>query len=83
MSTNLAEASIDRRAFVAQLLAACPRALVVSGLGSASYDVFAAGDRPENFFTAHVPWTSPFFPTLPNLLPNPNYAAEVQAIKKG
>src|SRR5438105_3457501 len=50
MSTNLAEASIDRRAFVAQLLAACPRALVVSGLGSASYDVFAAGDRPENFY---------------------------------
>ena len=31
-------------------LAACPRALVVSGLGSASYDVFAAGDRPENFY---------------------------------
>jgi thiamine pyrophosphate-dependent acetolactate synthase large subunit-like protein len=47
--TNFA-ASIDRRQFVARLLAACPRALVVTGLGSSSYDVFAAGDRPENFY---------------------------------
>lgn len=29
---------------------ACPDALVVTGLGSASYDVFAAGDRPETFY---------------------------------
>lgn len=42
--------AVDRRAFVKQLLAACPNALVVTGLGSASYDVFAAGDRPENFY---------------------------------
>ena len=26
------------------------QALVVTGLGSPSYDVFAAGDRPENFY---------------------------------
>lgn len=42
--------AVDRRAFVKQLLAACPDALVVTGLGSASYDVFAAGDRPGNFY---------------------------------
>lgn len=43
-------ASIERREFVAQLIAACPSALIITGLGSASYDVFAAGDRPENFY---------------------------------
>ncbi|CAE6898223.1 MULTISPECIES: thiamine pyrophosphate-dependent enzyme [Paraburkholderia] len=43
-------AGIDRREFVAALLKAVPDALVVTGLGSASYDVFAAGDRPENFY---------------------------------
>lgn len=43
-------ATIDRRAFVSSLLAACPNALVITGLGSSSYDVFAAGDRPENFY---------------------------------
>jgi thiamine pyrophosphate-dependent acetolactate synthase large subunit-like protein len=41
---------LDRRAFVAELVAGVPDALVVSGLGSASYDVFAAGDRDENFY---------------------------------
>ena len=41
---------IDRRAFVAKLIAACPGALVVTGLGSSSYDAFAAGDRDENFY---------------------------------
>lgn len=40
----------DRREFVAQLLAATPEALVVTGLGSASYDVFAAGDRDKNYY---------------------------------
>lgn len=43
-------AAIERREFVARLLAACPEALVISGLGSPSYDVFAAGDRPRNFY---------------------------------
>ncbi len=41
---------IDRRRFVADLLRAAPEALVVSGLGSPSYDVFAAGDRDRNFY---------------------------------
>jgi thiamine pyrophosphate-dependent acetolactate synthase large subunit-like protein len=41
--------TIDRREFVAALLAKFPEALVVTGLGSPSYDVFAAGDRPGNF----------------------------------
>lgn len=41
---------LDRRVFVAELLAGAPDALVVTGLGSASYDVYAAGDRDENFY---------------------------------
>jgi thiamine pyrophosphate-dependent acetolactate synthase large subunit-like protein len=41
---------IDRRAFVASLVESVPDALIVSGLGSASYDVFAAGDRDRNFY---------------------------------
>jgi thiamine pyrophosphate-dependent acetolactate synthase large subunit-like protein len=50
MNQTKTNVSIERRAFVAQLLAACPQALVITGLGSPSYDVFAAGDRPENFY---------------------------------
>ena len=50
MNENTRTATIERRDFVARLLAACPQALVISGLGSPSYDVFAAGDRPENFY---------------------------------
>jgi len=42
--------TVDRRAFVAALVAQCPDALVVTGLGSPSYDAFAAGDRPGNFY---------------------------------
>lgn len=42
--------TIDRREFVAKLIAQLPDALIVTGLGSAAYDVFAAGDRPENFY---------------------------------
>jgi phosphonopyruvate decarboxylase len=41
---------VDRRAFVSRLLAATPDALVVTGLGSPSYDVFAAGDRDQNYY---------------------------------
>jgi thiamine pyrophosphate-dependent acetolactate synthase large subunit-like protein len=41
---------IDRRVFVKKLIEACPDALVISGLGSPSYDVFAAGDRDRNFY---------------------------------
>lgn len=40
----------DRREFVAKLIAEVPDALIVTGLGSASYDVFAAGDRDKNYY---------------------------------
>ncbi|WP_313694987.1 thiamine pyrophosphate-dependent enzyme [Achromobacter mucicolens] len=51
MSTNLnPQGAVERRAFVSQLIAATPDALVISGLGSPSYDVFAAGDRDHNFY---------------------------------
>lgn len=43
-------ATINRRDFVKELLAQCPEALVVTGLGSPTYDVFAAGDRDKNFY---------------------------------
>ena len=41
---------IDRRELVRTLIDAVPDALVVSGLGSPSYDLFAAGDRELNFY---------------------------------
>ncbi|MEK6438279.1 thiamine pyrophosphate-dependent enzyme [Pseudonocardia sp. T1-2H] len=50
MSSAVTEPRIERRRFVADLLAGVPDALVVTGLGSPSYDVFAAGDRDENFY---------------------------------
>ena len=50
MSQPVAAAAIERRAFVSNLLGQCPQALVITGLGSPSYDVFAAGDRPGNFY---------------------------------
>lgn len=43
-------ATIERRDFVKQLIDQCPEALVVTGLGSPTYDVFAAGDRDKNFY---------------------------------
>lgn len=45
-----AKTSVDRRAFVARLMRGIPDALVVTGLGSPAYDVFAAGDRDANFY---------------------------------
>ncbi|WP_323808881.1 thiamine pyrophosphate-dependent enzyme [Zeimonas arvi] len=42
--------AVDRREFVAALLAKLPDALVITGLGSPTYDVFAAGDRDRNFY---------------------------------
>lgn len=42
--------AVPRREFVARLLGRCPDALVVTGLGSSAYDVYAAGDRPGNFY---------------------------------
>ena len=44
------ENGLDRRAAARRLMSACPDALVISGLGSASYDVFAAEDRSSNFY---------------------------------
>ncbi len=41
---------LDRRAFVGRLLADRGDLLVVCGLGSATYDVAAAGDHPLNFY---------------------------------
>lgn len=42
--------SVDRREFVAALVRAMPEALIVAGLGSPAWDLFAAGDREENFY---------------------------------
>ena len=41
---------MDRREFVGELLHDRGDLLVVSGLGSATYDVAAAGDHPLNFY---------------------------------
>ena len=41
---------LDRRDFVAALLFDRGNLLVVCGLGSATYDVAAAGDHPLNFY---------------------------------
>ncbi|HLU04069.1 MAG TPA: thiamine pyrophosphate-dependent enzyme [Advenella sp.] len=41
---------VERRAFVSQLMQQIPDALVITGLGSPSYDVFAAADRAGNFY---------------------------------
>jgi thiamine pyrophosphate-dependent acetolactate synthase large subunit-like protein len=43
-------AALDRREAVRALLADRGDLLVVSGLGSASYDVFDAGEHPANFY---------------------------------
>lgn len=50
MSSTAIGQRTSRRAFVSRLLAATPEALVIAGLGSAAYDVFAAGDRERNFY---------------------------------
>jgi thiamine pyrophosphate-dependent acetolactate synthase large subunit-like protein len=42
--------TLDRRAVVAALLAGREGLLVVTGLGSASYDVMAAGDHARNYY---------------------------------
>jgi len=45
-----AAGTLDRRDVVADLVAGVPDALIVAGLGSPSYDLFAAGDRELNFY---------------------------------
>lgn len=42
--------SLDRRAVVKELLKGRDRLLVISGLGSPSYDVMAAGDHESNYY---------------------------------
>ena len=44
------DAKIERRQAVCQLLANRGETLVVCGLGSSTYDVFAAGDDDRNFY---------------------------------
>lgn len=41
---------VERRQFIDTLIKHIPDALIVTGLGSPSYDVFAAGDRDQNFY---------------------------------
>ncbi|HEY5739691.1 MAG TPA: thiamine pyrophosphate-dependent enzyme, partial [Gammaproteobacteria bacterium] len=49
--SNEQENSVDRRQLVSALIDGLPQqALVISGLGSPSYDLFAAGDRELNFY---------------------------------
>jgi phosphonopyruvate decarboxylase len=50
MSHEASGERCPRRAFVSQLLAGTPEALVVTGLGSAAYDVYAAGDRDLSYY---------------------------------
>ena len=50
MDTTASSPRASRRAFVSRLLAATPDALVITGLGSAAYDVFASGDRDRNYY---------------------------------
>ncbi len=50
MSLTDREGRLLRRPLVARLLAERGEALVVTGLGSPTYDVAAAGDRAENFY---------------------------------
>src|SRR5262245_54105839 len=44
------QGSLDRRAVVARLLAGRKDLLVVTGLGSSSFDAMAAGDHDQNFY---------------------------------
>jgi thiamine pyrophosphate-dependent acetolactate synthase large subunit-like protein len=48
--TAVSAGRFDRRAAVARILAGRTDALVVSGLGAATYDVAAAGDHDRNFY---------------------------------
>src|SRR5215469_13134863 len=41
---------VSRREYVAALIAEIPDALIITGLGSPTYDVYAAGHRPQNFY---------------------------------
>ena len=47
---NTVEGTLDRRAVAAELLRDPGDLLVITGLGSATYDAGAAGDRDQNFY---------------------------------
>jgi phosphonopyruvate decarboxylase len=49
-TTSFASATLDRREVVAQLIQRVPHVLAVAGLGSSTYDLYAAGDRDRNFY---------------------------------
>jgi phosphonopyruvate decarboxylase len=49
-ATTTHTGGLDRRLAVSALLDRLPDALVVTGLGSPTYDVFAAGQRATNFY---------------------------------
>lgn len=46
----MVSAGMNRREAVAELLAADPEALVITGLGSPAYDVHAAGDADRSYY---------------------------------
>jgi thiamine pyrophosphate-dependent acetolactate synthase large subunit-like protein len=50
MGEVTANGTLDRREVVTRLLAGRRHLLVVTGLGSASYDVMAAGDHDNNYY---------------------------------
>ena len=47
---NIPESSLNRREVVKSILAERDNCLIVSGLGSPTYDVHAAGDNKKNFY---------------------------------
>lgn len=49
-NTGFVQGTLDRRAVVRSILADRGKLLVVTGLGSSSYDAMAAGDHPRTFF---------------------------------
>jgi phosphonopyruvate decarboxylase len=50
-STHAASNKLQRRPFVAELMRHRGSGLVVTGLGSPTWDLFAAGDRPDNLYS--------------------------------
>lgn len=50
MTDEMIAGTMDRRAAVAKLINARDGALVVTGLGSPTYDVHAAGDSDDNYY---------------------------------
>ena len=50
-STSAASNKLQRRPFVTDLMRYRGNGLVVTGLGSPTWDLFAAGDRPDNLYS--------------------------------